>query len=71
MKQKTNKQLVKKIMDTSQYGKLSEMFVMQALHSYSKAIIASNADEYKNSFINPEAWLGVAKEISEQLNNRD
>jgi hypothetical protein len=65
---KTNVQVVKDIMEHSSYGGLSQLFVMDALHKLSKAVASSTPEEYGDkSIIDPEAWIGVAKEIQRKL----
>jgi len=71
-KNKTNVQIVKGIMENSQYGALSQLFVMDALHKFSKSVSESSEKDYpKNGFISAQAWIGVAKEINDKLNNKE
>lgn len=67
-KRKTNVQIVKEMMEKSQYGALSQAFVMEAISRYSEEISKTKPTDYpKNSFIYPEAWIGIAKEIQDKL----
>jgi hypothetical protein len=63
----TNIEKVAHIMTYSNYGTLSQMFVMEALHKWSDIISRASAKDVDSGFINPEAWIGVAKEIRERL----
>lgn len=68
MKRKTNESIVRDIMRNSRFGALSQVFVMDALQKLADAVAASKPKDYpKNSFVHPEAWIGVAKEIQEKL----
>jgi hypothetical protein len=76
--QKTNIDLVKDIMNFSQFGALSQAMVIQALHFYVDMIIEQEEDiileEQRNiangqtPFISNVAWVGLAKEIKTKLN---
>jgi hypothetical protein len=63
----TNIEKVTHIMTYSNHGALSQMFVMEALHKWSDIISRASAKDVDNGFIDPEAWIGVAKEIRERL----
>ena len=68
MKRKTNTEIVTEIMEYSMYGALSQMFVIDALSKFADTVAKSKPKDYpKNSFINGEAWIGVAKEIKSKL----
>lgn len=74
-KHMTNKQLVGKMMDFSQYGALAQIFIMDAIGKQAKRIAETPIEEVRkafgeNSMIHPDAWHGVAKEIMEKLNAR-
>lgn len=72
MKRKTNVQIVKDIMENSRYGALAQVFVMDALHKFSDAVAESELKDYPpGSFVAPEAWIGVAKEIKNKLERTD
>ncbi len=67
-KNKTNIEKVKDMMQFSEYGALAQMFVMDALHKQAKIVAESKLEDYpENCFVNPESWIGVAKEIQEKL----
>lgn len=66
-KRETNEQFVKRVMNFSRYGALSQIFIMQALDSYSKAVANADPDKCGNALINGEAWVNVAKELQAEL----
>jgi hypothetical protein len=70
MKQmKTNEDLIRDIMNYSNYGALAQLFVIDALTKFADTVAASVPDNYPdNGIVSPEAWIGVAKEIKEKLN---
>jgi hypothetical protein len=68
MKRKTNVQAINNVMNFSEYGSLSQAFVMNAILTSAEAVIAAGTDVMpKDGFIAPQAWLGVAKEIHDKL----
>jgi len=68
MKRKTNVQIVKEIMEHSNYGALSQSFVIQAITKYADACAAAKPEDFgAPGLINYEAWIGVAKEIKDKL----
>jgi hypothetical protein len=67
-KRKTNTALVRGIMEHSRYGALAQMFVIDALVKHADAVAKSTPSDYpENSWIHPEGWIGVAKEIKTAL----
>lgn len=65
---KTNAQVVSNIMNYSQYGAMSQAFVMNALLTSAEAVVAGGAEAMpKGSFISPEVWVGVATEIRDKI----
>jgi len=63
----TNIEKVHHIMSYSRYGALAQMFVMDALHKWSDIIGKASPEQVDNGFVNPEAWIGVAREIQNAL----
>jgi hypothetical protein len=63
----TNVEKVSHIMTYSNYGALSQMFVMEALHKWSQLVGSASPKDVDNGFISPEAWIGVAREIRDAL----
>jgi hypothetical protein len=63
----TNIEKVTHIMTYSNYGALSQMFVMEALHKWSGIISKASPEQVDNGFVNGEAWIGVAGEIQRVL----
>ena len=67
-KQKTNVQIVKEIMEFSDFGPLAQMFIIDAITKQAEAVSKTTAKDYpENMMIHPEAWINVAKEIKEKL----
>lgn len=70
-KPKTNEQVVYDIMVFSQFGALSQAFVIEALMRCADQVAAMTDEEVEaanaNSPINMEAWRGVAREIKRKL----
>jgi len=71
MKNKTNVQRIKHIMEYSKHGALMQAFVIDALIKYSAEVVKNEKllkESMKDSFVTPEAWVGCAKELNEYLN---
>ena len=74
MKNKTNVQRIKHIMEYSEHGALMQLFIIDALFKYSEHIMKNEKElkkSMRNSFIHPDAWVGCAKELNEYLNQKD
>ncbi len=67
MKRKTNVQVVKQIMEFSNYGPIAQLFVMDALSKFAEKVSKADPAEVGNGLISGEAWVGVAKEIKQTL----
>lgn len=68
----TNVDVITEIMEFSRFGALSQMFVIDALSKAARAMADAPpedfaGEEWKNSFMSPEAWQGVAREIADKL----
>lgn len=62
----TNTQLIEKFMEYSDYGALSQVFVMEALDRYAKEVRETDETEWpENHIINFHAWQGCAAEFQE------
>jgi hypothetical protein len=67
-KRKTNVEIVVDLMEFSKYGPLAQIFVIDALVKVSERVAEARLDEIDGgSFLSPEAWQGVAREIREKL----
>jgi hypothetical protein len=64
----TNIEKVQHIMSYSRYGALAQLFVMDALHKWTGIISKAQPEQVDNGFVDPEAWIGVAREINDALN---
>lgn len=69
-KPQTNLEFVSQLMRFSQFGAMAQVFVIQALDQYSKAVAESDPKEFDNQLIHAEVWQGVAKEIQGKLKER-
>lgn len=70
----TNVQLVKSMMEYSNYGALAQVFIMDAIGKHAEAcskIDLATIDREKWGFISPEGWVGVANEISAKLKEQE
>jgi hypothetical protein len=69
MRKQTNKQFVADLMDYSSVGALSQVFLLQALESYSAQVLAASNEQLggDRAFINPDAWKACARETLENL----
>jgi len=66
----TNIEKVLEIMEFSDYGALAQAFVMNALSAHAKLVSEAPIEaleSMRGGFISPEAWQGVALEITEKL----
>ena len=64
----TNEELVREMMNFSNFGVMAQMFIIDAISEQSKAVASSKVEDYpENMFVSPEAWIGVAKEIEEKM----
>ncbi|WP_439357888.1 hypothetical protein [Bradyrhizobium sp. DASA03007] len=69
-KPKTNVQFVTDLMEFSRYGALAQVFVIDALDKWSKKISEVDPAQVDSAMINGEAWVGVAKEIQQKIEER-
>lgn len=68
----TNVEVVTSIMEFSDFGALAQVFVMDALHKQARATADAPPESFEgeawaHSFMTPEAWQGVAREIAGKL----
>ena len=70
----TNVEFVADLMEYSRHGPLVQLFIMDALAKYSKMVAGKTVPELTKegdwNFIAPEAWIAVAKEVSERMEAR-
>jgi hypothetical protein len=64
---KTNRQIVKEIMERSAYGHLAEVFVMNAIGQAAKEASKLTPNDIEPSLVHAESWIGVANEIRKKL----
>lgn len=72
MKKKTNVQFVKHLMESSQYGVLTQAFVIEAVAKYAEAVIKehTNKKTLDTNLIHNKAWLGIANEVQKKINKQ-
>lgn len=73
-KRKTNVQIVKSIMEYSDYGAIVQVFIMDAIRKQAEQVAALDPATVKKEnwyFISFEGWQGVAKEILRKLQEND
>jgi len=65
----TNKEVINDLLDYSPYGALSQIFIIEAIRSYCKVVMANPMDEKSAAatIISPAAWNGCAKNIHERM----
>ena len=67
----TNTEFVEHMMTFSNYGALAQLFVLDAIGKFADRVAASKPEDYPaDGFVNPESWIGVAKEIKHKIANR-
>lgn len=71
-KRLNNVEFVTEMMEFSQFGALTQAFIIEAIDRYSKQVAASTPDQYPpNDFFSPEVWIGIGKEIQQKLSARN
>ena len=68
-----NVEFVTWLMNYSSYGGLAQAFIINAIDHHCKEVIADQAhlrEAMKNGMINPEAWIGIAKELQKKIAER-
>ena len=64
----SNEEIVLNLLRFSPYGALSQIFIMEAIREYANNVSAIDpATITGTAFINPEAWVGVAKDVKQRL----
>jgi hypothetical protein len=69
-KPKTNIQFVSDMMNNSKFGALAQLFVLDALDKWSKKISECEPAQVDTALISGAAWVGVAQEIQQKINER-
>jgi hypothetical protein len=64
----SNEEIVLNLLRFSPYGALGQIFIMEAIREYANNVSAIDpATITGTAFINPEAWVGVAKDVKQRL----
>jgi hypothetical protein len=69
----TNTELIVEMMEYSNFGALSQLFIMEAIRKEAERVAATKPEQYdqeKWAMISVPAWIGVAKEIAKKINTR-
>lgn len=68
-KLKTNEDLVKDLMNYSPYGMLCQMLIIEGITRYVNDVAKAEPEDFQKfgAFINPEAWIGCAKDIKQRM----
>lgn len=69
----TNTELVVEMMEYSNFGALSQLFIMEAIRKEADRIAATKPEQYDKEqwdYISVEVWIAVANEISKKIKNR-
>jgi hypothetical protein len=69
----TNTELIVEMMEYSNFGALSQLFIMEAIRKEAERVAATKPEQYdveKWFMISVPAWIGVAKEISKRIKTR-
>lgn len=72
MARKTNVQAVKSMMEYSNHGALAQVFIMTAIQKYAETVLKATPEQLaslEKSFINPDVWQSVAKEVKQKLDD--
>lgn len=67
MKRETNEQLVRRLMNFGPYGALSQVFIMQAIDAYAKAVVRAGPEKADTPFISGRAWVGTAAYLLDEM----
>lgn len=66
-KRKTNIEFVNSIMEFSRHGAMAQVFVMQAIENYAKAVAAATPEQLDTPVVSGHVWHGCATEILAKL----
>lgn len=66
----TNEEFVAELMQFSNFGALSQVFVIEAIRRYADQVAAAQPSEVDTKFLSGPVWIGVAKEIQAKMYNQ-
>ncbi len=65
---KTNTELVDDLMSYSRFGAMAQVFIIEAIRSYSSRIVENGEPEdNKSLFISPVLWYNIAKDVLDRV----
>lgn len=67
----TNIEFVTRIMDFSNYGPLTQLFILEAIRNWSDLVAEADPSKVDTPMISGHAWVGVAREIKAKLEDRN
>lgn len=75
MSRTTNTEFLRRLMEYSRVGAMSQLFIMDALQKQAEGVAATPLEDLRaafgeNPFISPEAWHMAAVEIAEAFKQR-
>jgi hypothetical protein len=71
MQRLTNLEFIEKLMSFSPYGAMVQVFVIEALRSYSAEVVAKPPPkDDPGAFFSMEAWYGIAKDVKRQIDEK-
>ena len=69
-KNMSNVEFVESIMTYSNFGSLTQVFIIEAIRNYSDSVIADTSVWPDASLISQASWKGIAEEIRLKTNSR-
>jgi hypothetical protein len=69
-KPQTNVEFVTNMMEFSKYGALSQIFILEAIRNWSELVAKGDPAKLDSPMISGQAWVGVAKEIQQKIQDR-
>jgi hypothetical protein len=69
-KPQTNVEFVTNMMEFSKYGPLAQLFILEAIRNWSELVAKADPVKVDSPMISGKAWVGVAREINENMESR-
>jgi len=66
----TNEEFILDLINFGPYGGLQQVFLIEAIRSYSERISKLDPASFEGGLIAPEAWVGTAKYIFQKVEAR-
>jgi hypothetical protein len=66
-----NVEFLEWLCEHSRHGALAQIFILDAVAKFADAVAESSIEDYPdNHMVHPSAWIGVAKEIKQKMEDR-